>query len=71
MPKQKVIVNSTPLIALAEINMIHLLKQLYNEIYIPEAVFNEISVKSKSKSYITFITKKIKQIGSKGKIWDK
>ena len=39
---RKVIVNTTPLIALAEIGELHLLKDLYEEIYIPNAVFEEI-----------------------------
>ena len=33
---RKVIVNTTPLIALAEIGELHLLKDLYSEIYIPD-----------------------------------
>ena len=32
---RKVVVNTTPLIALAEIGELHLLKDLYSEIYIP------------------------------------
>ena len=40
-----VIVNSTPIIALIGINQLDILKSLYNEIIIPEAVYNEISVK--------------------------
>ena len=39
---RKVIVNTTPLIALAEIGELHLLKDLYDEIYIPNAVFEEV-----------------------------
>ena len=39
---RKVIVNTTPLIALAEIGELHLLKDLYSEIYIPNAVFEEV-----------------------------
>ena len=39
---RKVVVNTTPLIALAEIGELHLLKDLYSEIYIPHAVFEEI-----------------------------
>lgn len=44
----KVVINSTPLIALAHINKLHLLNKLYDEVYIPQAVFNEISVKEGS-----------------------
>ncbi len=39
---RKVVVNTTPLIALAEIGELHLLKDLYDEICIPNAVFDEI-----------------------------
>ena len=39
----RVIVNSTPLIVLSNINQLDLLKKLYSEIYIPEAVFNEVT----------------------------
>ena len=38
----KVVVNTTPLIALANIGKLDLLKQLYGEIYIPNAVLWEI-----------------------------
>ena len=39
---RKVIVNTTPIIALADIGYLDLLKKLYNEILIPEAVLSEI-----------------------------
>ncbi len=39
---RKVIVNTTPLIALAEIGELYLLRNLYGEIFIPNAVFEEI-----------------------------
>lgn len=39
---RKVVVNTTPLIALAEIGELHLLKDLYGIIEIPNAVFKEI-----------------------------
>lgn len=39
---RKVVVNTTPLIALAEIGQLHLLKDLYGSIEIPNAVFEEI-----------------------------
>ncbi len=39
---RKVVVNTTPLIALAEIGELSLLRKLYSEIYIPTAVFDEI-----------------------------
>ena len=41
----RVIVNSTPLIILSNINQLNLLKDLYSEIYIPEAVFKEVTEK--------------------------
>lgn len=43
---RKVIVNSTPLIALCKINRLELLKELYGEITIPEAVFLEVTAKN-------------------------
>ena len=45
---RKVIVNSTPLIALCPVNQLTVLKQLYGEITIPKAVYDEISVKEDS-----------------------
>ncbi len=38
----KVVSNTTPLIALADIGQLDLLQKLYEEVYIPEAVFKEI-----------------------------
>ncbi|MBQ9661958.1 MAG: DUF3368 domain-containing protein [Oscillospiraceae bacterium] len=43
---RKVIVNSTPLIALCKIDRLELLKELYGEITIPEAVFHEVTAKN-------------------------
>lgn len=45
---RKVIVNSTPLIALCHVNRLDVLKELYGEITIPKAVYDEISVKEDS-----------------------
>ncbi len=45
---RKVIVNSTPLIALCKTDCLYILKELYGEIYIPEAVFHEVSAKNDS-----------------------
>ena len=39
---RKVIVNTTPIIALAGIGKLDLLKSLYGKIHIPEAVYNEV-----------------------------
>ena len=43
---RKVIVNSTPLIALSNIGQLDLLRQLYCEIYLPQAVFREVCEKN-------------------------
>lgn len=45
---RKVIVNSTPLIALCKVNQLELLRELYTEIAIPEAVFQEVTAKNDS-----------------------
>ena len=45
---RKVIVNSTPLIALCHVNQLNILKELYGEVIIPSAVYDEISVKKDS-----------------------
>ena len=44
----KVIVNSTPLIVLSNIDQLGLLKNLYSDIYIPQAVFAEVTEKDDS-----------------------
>ncbi len=45
---RKVVVNTTPLIALSHVGQLSILKELYGEIIIPEAVYRELSVKSES-----------------------
>ena len=45
---RKVIVNSTPLIALCHVGYLDILKKLYGEVTIPVAVYKEVSVKEKS-----------------------
>lgn len=45
---RKVIVNSTPLIALSNVDKLEVLKMLYGEITIPKAVYEEISAKPDS-----------------------
>jgi len=45
---RKVIVNSTPLIALCHINQLELFKKIYGEITIPDAVYKEITAKPDS-----------------------
>lgn len=44
----KVVVNTTPLIALSYVGKLDILKELYCEIIIPEAVYKELSVKQES-----------------------
>jgi len=44
----KVIVNSTPIISLCLIGKLGLLKDLYGEVLIPDAVYREISAKHDS-----------------------
>ncbi len=52
MREKPVVVNSTPIIALASIDKISLLKELYGKVQIPEAVRNEIIAKSGSKAQL-------------------
>ena len=40
--KSKIITNSTPIIGLSILGQLHLLAELFEEVYIPEAVYNEI-----------------------------
>lgn len=45
---RKVIVNTTPLIALCHVGMLGILKDIYGEILIPQAVYQELSKKKES-----------------------
>ena len=45
---RKVVVNTTPLIALSHVSQLDILKKLYGGIIIPEAVYSELSVKTES-----------------------
>ena len=45
---RKVVVNTTPLIALSHVSQLDVLKRLYGEIIIPEAVYRELSIKTES-----------------------
>lgn len=45
-----VVVNSTPIIALAFIQRLDLFKALYEEVYIPKAVYDEVMIKENSKA---------------------
>lgn len=51
----KVVSITTPIISLLKIDKLHLLMEIYQEIIIPIAVFNEIE-KGKNKDYYTDIT---------------
>lgn len=48
---RKVIVNSTPLIVLCGIGKLNILKEMYEEIIIPSAVFREVTAKDDSAWY--------------------
>lgn len=45
---RKVIVNTTPLIALCHVGQLDILKKIYEEIMIPQAVYRELSEKKES-----------------------
>ena len=45
---RRVIVNSTPIILFSNINQLNLLKQIYGEIIIPQAVYDEVTAKADS-----------------------
>ena len=45
----KVIINSTPIISICHLNRFDILKKLYGDIYLPEAVYSELSAKPDSK----------------------
>jgi len=42
---RKIISNASPLIGLCSISLLHILKELWNEIIIPEAVYREVVIK--------------------------
>ncbi len=42
---RRVIVNSTPLIALCNADLLNILKEIYGSIIIPKAVFDEVTAK--------------------------
>ena len=46
---RKVIVNTTPLVALCHVGQLDILKKVYGEIMIPQAVYRELSEKKESK----------------------
>lgn len=45
---RRVIVNSTPLIALCNADLLNILKEIYGSIIIPKAVFDEVTAKKDS-----------------------
>lgn len=45
----KVVVNSTPIISLSIIDHLSLLSKLYDQVYIPQAVYEEVCKNGKSK----------------------
>ena len=49
---RKVVCNTTPILSLLKVGRLHLLKDMYGEIIIPRAVYNEIEVGKYWKYYI-------------------
>ena len=46
-----IITNSSPLILLAKIGKLFLIRKLWNKVYIPKEVYNEVVVKGKNERY--------------------
>lgn len=53
---RKVIVNSTPLIALSHVGQLDLLKKIYSDIMIPDAVYKEMCMKG------IYLSERVKQM---------
>lgn len=53
---RKIVSNTTPIISLLKLNRLKLLKQLYSQIYIPQAVYEEIEA-GKSKVFYKDLSK--------------
>jgi len=51
----KVVSNTTPIISLLKIGKLEILKDLYDEIYIPQEVFNEIEAGKQKKYYLNLL----------------
>jgi predicted nucleic acid-binding protein len=51
----KVVSNTTPIISLLKIGKLEILKDLYNEIYIPQEVFSEIEAGKHKKYYLNLL----------------
>ncbi len=56
-----IISNASPLIGLAGIELLHILKELWSEIIIPNAVYNEVVIKGKGKQGCNTIAKACKK----------
>ena len=52
----KVVSNTTPIISLLKNGKLEILKDLYDEIYIPQEVFNEIEAGKHKKYYLNLLT---------------
>lgn len=50
MKKFRVVADSSCLIGLAQINLFHLLKELFSEVYIPFAVYDEVVIKGRGEA---------------------
>lgn len=55
MHNRVVVVNSTPIIALASIQRLDLFKALYEAVYIPKAVFDEVMIKDNSQAQLELV----------------
>ncbi len=55
MHNRVVVVNSTPIIALASIQRLDLFKALYEVTYIPKAVFDEVMIKDNSQAQLELV----------------
>jgi predicted nucleic acid-binding protein len=55
MPDRIVVTNSTPVIALSSIYRLELLKNLYGEVIIPQAVHDEVMAKKDSVSQLALV----------------
>jgi predicted nucleic acid-binding protein len=51
----KVVSNTTPILSLLKIGKLEILKELYEEIYIPQEVFNEIEAGKRKEYYLNLL----------------
>ena len=56
-PSLTVVSNTSPLINLAQIGMLDLLQKLYGEIYVPDAVWQEVVIQGKGQPGATELVK--------------